>query len=173
MAVPQELETLETPRLTLRPAGERDLASITAWWNDPTVRRMHGLGLEPLPEAAVRRWLDVPTRALAWVARRREDDGAVGVIEMSPREARGASGGAPLFELGIALDAAARGQGLGREMIECLCAWAFGRRGAQAVLAEVRQDNAPALRAFAACGFSVEAVASGVVRMRRRGAGDS
>lgn len=176
MAGPPVAETLETVRLTLRPVGHGDVAHLTAWWNDPTVRRKHGLGLEPLPEDAVRLWLDTPTRAFAWLARDRTSGEAVGVVEMSPLSAGGAAGAGGdggAFELGIAVAAAARGHGLGREMIDGLCAWAFERRGARAVVAEVRADNGPALRAFAACGFAREGRDGDVVRMRRRRVGES
>ncbi len=167
-------EVLESARLTLRPVAEADVPRLVALWNDPTVRRVHGLGTEPLPEEAARRWLAEPARPLAWIARERAGGRAVGVIEMSPLAA-GAGADTDAFELGIALDAAARGRGLGREMIARLCLWAFEERHAACVVAEVRQDNRPALRAFAAAGFRPEGGAGEgeVVRMRRPRAGTS
>ena len=158
-----EPEALWTPRLVLRPVGPGDAAALTAWWNDPVVRRVHGLGLEPLPEEAARRWLEEPDRALAWIARERAAGVQVGVVEMSAVAAEGR----PVFELGIALDAGARGRGFGPELIERMCAWAFAARGGAAVVAEVRLDNAVALHVFRRAGFADEAVEGPVVRMRR------
>jgi aminoglycoside 6'-N-acetyltransferase len=163
-------ESLLSARLTLRPVGEDDLVQLTAWWNDPTVRQVHGLGMEPLPVEAARQWLRQPDRALAWIARERVGGVPVGVIEMSTA-ADGPDG--PVFELGIALDPAARGRGLGPEMIERLCVWAFEASGAASVVAEVRLENAVARRAFAACGFAPEDVLGHVVRMRRARPGAS
>lgn len=154
---------LSTPRLVLRPVTEADSAVLLALWNDPVVRRVHGLGMQPLAEAAVVDWLREPGRALAWIACERLQGRPVGVVEMGGVEGAAES----VFELGIALSSQDRGLGYGPELVERLCAWAFEAAGAAAVVAEVRLDNRAALRVFHASGFVDETVVGVVVRMRR------
>ena len=157
------VERIGTARLEATPVTLADVATLASVWNDETVRRVHGLGLEPLPDEAVRRWLVEPGRAMAWIARQRATLAPVGVVEMGPV-------GPDAFELGIALVASARGRGYGRELIAALCRWAFDRRGAAEVVAEMRFDNEAARRAFTACGFVADAGGGDVVRMWRRSA---
>lgn len=160
---------LESARLLLDPVGDGDVDLLVDWWNDATVRAMHGLGLDPLTADLVRRWLRAPDRGHAWVARERRLGTAVGVIEMSPcPPADAVAPGDVAYELGVALDAAQRGRGYGREMVERLCAWAFDEAGAAAVTLQVMTHNAAALRTFDRAGFVALARSDGtVLRMQR------
>lgn len=161
MDTPTAADRLATSRLELWGVTVDDVATLTALWNDATVRRVHGLGLEPLPAQAVRRWLEDPGRALAWIARETPTGVPVGVVEMGPV-------GEGVLEMGIALTAQARGRGYGQELIAGLCRWAFASQGATQVVADMRIDNEAARRAFAACGFVADGALGEIVRMRRR-----
>lgn len=165
---PVAQQVLQSARLVLRPVDEADVSVLRSWWNDATVRAMHGLGLEPIGPEVVRRWIDEPGRVHAWVARALSDGAAVGVIEMSPAGMRRADGTSDAYELGIAVDSTARGRGLGREMVERLCAWAFETAGAQCVMVEVMEHNAVARRLFDCTGFAaIGPPERGILRMRR------
>jgi amidohydrolase len=135
-----------------------DFPAILAWWNDPEVRRAHGLPLHPLGLGAVAAWhRRPPDGAMAWAV---EWEGElIGTIELAPRpDGR--------TELGVVIgDAARRGRGIGRRLCAFLAAWASRCYGA--VELSVRADNARARRAFAAAGFVVVGSgADGVLRMR-------
>lgn len=54
--------------------------------------------------------------------------------------------------LNISVDAARQGRGVGRTMLDWLCADA-GARGARSMLLEVRPSNLPARRLYASSGF--------------------
>ncbi|MFD0279960.1 GNAT family N-acetyltransferase [Kitasatospora sp. NPDC127111] len=56
---------------------------------------------------------------------------------------------------GLAVDAAVRGRGLGRALIEAACA-AAREDGARRITLRVLGHNAPARRLYEACGFVVE-----------------
>jgi RimJ/RimL family protein N-acetyltransferase len=160
-------DRLVTARLVLEPVGEADVDPLLALWNDPVVRRMHGLGTEPLPPAAVLRWLRTPDRALCWLARAGGEGAAAGVVELSARERPPG-----VREIGVAVAEPVRGRGVGREMVEAVCRWAFARLEAAAVRAEVRVDNEAALRLFERAGFSPigEAAGGSTLWLERRAA---
>lgn len=47
-----------------------------------------------------------------------------------------------------------RGRGLGRALVEAVCAWAWGRGAARVVL-EAKANNARAIALYQACGFAL------------------
>lgn len=56
-------------------------------------------------------------------------------------------------EVALLVDPSVRGQGLGRQGLELVSDWAFGRAGLRSLYAEVFADNTAALRVFAASGY--------------------
>ncbi len=175
-----ESVTIRTERFFLRPMTDRDLAHVLRWWNDPEVRAAHALGAEPLALDHVREWFEAQgRRPWAWIVERvterregRSDDGRaewdgeasgktvpIGMLELVERTEAGrdtgAGGNRPLrvMELGITLDAAARGQGFGPEVVEGLTRWVLASGRAESVELTVLRANGRAVRAFEHAGF--------------------
>ena len=129
------------PALALRPAGPDDCARVWAWNFAPEVR---AASRDPravdLDEHA--RWY---TRRLAaagdpmWIVVAGDDD--VGVVRLDRC-------GDEHARISIALDASARGRGLGRRAIAAVCA-----EVRRPIVAEVVAGNRASRAAFEACGF--------------------
>jgi RimJ/RimL family protein N-acetyltransferase len=145
--------------LALRPAAAEDSARVLAWRNDPASVASSLTGA-PVAEADHAGWyanvLADPARVL-WIA---EDSGRpAGSVRLD----RGAEGTA---EVSIALEPAARGLGLAAPVLDLATAAAEGF--AADLVAQVRQANAPSLRAFARAGYDeVARDGDGVVTLRR------
>jgi RimJ/RimL family protein N-acetyltransferase len=135
------LAALPEPHVALRDARPEDSARVWEWNFAPDVRA-RSLDQRTVTFAQHARWyadrvadLDAPI----WIV---EADGvACGIVRLDWR-----SDGAG--RISIALAPGTRGRGIGRRAIALACeAW---RRP---VIAEIRADNLPSLRAFSACGF--------------------
>jgi len=89
-----------------------------------------------------------------WVA---EDEGrVVGLVTASLRPTLYHSGPSALIDE-LVVDANARGQGVGRALIEAVVTWAL-QRGASEVEVSTGMDNEAAQALYQRCGFRVEAV---------------
>lgn len=153
---------ITTPRFLLRPMRETDLIHVLGWWNDPEVRAAHALGVSPLALEHVETWFHAQgSRPWAWVV---EGRGAawptapIGMVELAERPP--ASDHRPserdterVSELGITLDAGARGRGFGREIVRALADWALACGVADRVELTVLRANGRARRAFEHAGF--------------------
>lgn len=79
---------------------------------------------------------------------RKEDRRLVGIVDLfdfSPANHRA--------EVGIVIDCDCRGRGYGHEVLALLCDYAERALDLHQLYAYVFEDNVPALRLFAACGF--------------------
>ena len=136
--------------LSLRPATAADAAVLLRWRNDASTR------------AASRNTGEVsPREHSAWLA---------GVLASAERDLLIAErDGAPVgqlrfdvvseaeVEISVGLDPAARGTGLGTRAISAGVEWLWrARPGAQRLIAHVRENNEPSLRAFTRSGFTTE-----------------
>ena len=131
-------------RLRAADAGDRD--RLLEWRNDPATREAsrQTAAVEAGEHEA---WLEA---VLADADRHlliAEDGGdPVGQIRFDRDRAY-------RYEISVGLAPAARGRGLGSDLIEMGCAWLWRSTNATDVEAWVRADNAPSERAFAAAGF--------------------
>jgi len=148
------------PNLRLRRARPTDADQLRRWRNDPETRA-RSFSRQEISEAEHRRWLEQKLADPACLLLIVEDGGApVGQVRLekvSPSEA----------EVSIGLAPGARGRGIGRRAL--LLAAAEGRRALAVgrLRAEIKEDNDPSLRAFAAAGFAEEAREGGAVTLTR------
>jgi RimJ/RimL family protein N-acetyltransferase len=135
------------PRLQFRPAEAADEALLLAWANDPEVRRQ-GFSTHAI----------APHEHHAWFARRLADPASRIFVATSPA---GTPAGQVRFQLadgrwviGYSIDAAFRGIGLARPLLEGAMA-ALRRHDPQARFdAWVKPDNGASLRTFRGLGFA-------------------
>lgn len=137
----------EPHEISLRPATALDAAQIWEWNNRPEVR------------AASRNQRSIPWEEHArWFRARLSDPrswilvvqspalGPVGVVRLQER--------APgEVEVSISLDAAARGQGIGRDAIRRACRNHLASHPRDMLYAWIEETNTASLRCFSACGF--------------------
>lgn len=144
----------------LRGAGPEDGDRVRAWRNEPAAVAASLTG-RAVGEADHAAWFD---RVLADPARRLwilEDSGrAAGSVRLDVEEGGRA-------EVSIALEPAARGLGLGTRALELVTA-AAPSAGVATLVAVVKADNTPSLRAFAAAGYVETGLDGGVVTLERR-----
>ncbi|MSQ82853.1 MAG: GNAT family N-acetyltransferase [Myxococcales bacterium] len=149
---------LQLPAVQLRRATPADAHAVWRWNNHPSVRAVS------LSTAEIA-WPDHQT----WFATKVADpqcrmwiitlDGAPSGIVRIDR--RGCSG-----TVSIAIDPAARGQGVGPAALRQACSRYFGETGDNLIEAGILADNIASLKAFAAVGFvqtSTSAVGNGLV----------
>jgi RimJ/RimL family protein N-acetyltransferase len=130
----------------LRPAGFGDSDRLRAWRNDPATR------------AASRNTGEVaPDEHAAWLARRLGDpDTRIFVAELSGEPVgtvrvdrlEGDRG-----EIHVSLAPEARGRGLAAPILRVAARRGAAELGLGTVVANVREDNMPSLRAFQRAGF--------------------
>lgn len=135
--------------MRIRALAEADLPVIRAWMRDtpqaPVWSDADFAGLFAVPSADQRR------RRRAWAAEDRQSAisgfavAAALCIPDTPAECE--------LEF-VLVPPQARGQGIGRTLVETVLAWARDL-GAQEIWLEVRESNATALRLYAQCGFVV------------------
>lgn len=126
--------------VTLREAVAADCEQVWAWNFSPDVRaRSTRAASVTLADHA------------RWFARRIADEDPMWIIE-TPAGPVGVvrldSVGRGLSRISIALDAAARGRGIGRRAITAVC-----QRWGRPIFAEILADNLPSRACFEACGF--------------------
>ena len=140
------------PRLTLRAARVEDVSLVRAWRNDPDAVRF-STRARTVSEAAHARWFSAaladPRRRL-WVA---EEDGVpVGQVRVD------LDGDTGVFSIAVA--PAARGRGVGQEMLRRALAEIEREHLVTIITAVSHPDNHASVHAFERVGF------------RRRGASD-
>ncbi|WP_454721140.1 MULTISPECIES: N-acetyltransferase family protein [Cupriavidus] len=136
---------------TVRDAQPRDLPGIVAIYNSTVASRMVTADTEPVSVASRQAWFDAhpPGSRPLWVA----EDGAgrmAGWLSFSDFYGRPAYGATA--EVSIYLDAASRGQGLGRHLLQKAIAHA-PRIGVHTLLGFIFGHNTPSLGLFASLGF--------------------
>lgn len=132
--------------ISLREARLADAQRVYAWNCAPDVRALSG---DPRP-------VSLPEH-LRWYAQRIKQ-GSFWIVE-----ADGAPVGTVRLDgeaISIALDASARGRGIGKEAIAAACA------GRASVTATVHVENHPSRRAFEACGFTASATSDAFLTYR-------
>jgi L-amino acid N-acyltransferase YncA len=130
--------------VSLRAAAAADCVQVYAWNFAPDVRAVSG-----------RRTIVSLAEHSAWYTRRITDGGIwIVLVSGAPVGVVRIDGSGPGM-ISIALDATARGRGVGKRAIAAACdAWA------RPVVAQIRNDNLPSRAAFEACGFTAVATMS-------------
>jgi len=138
--------------LSLRPATPEDARRVWLWRNDPAAR-------------AASRHAD----EIAWETHAAWFPAALARTRMLIAELGGEPVGMARLDAGPGCDTVSlnlaperRGQGLGRRILEVLCATSTGP-----LQAEVREDNTASLRIFQACGFRETGRDGAFVQLRR------
>ncbi len=145
-------ETIETPRLSLRPFAPGDANTAFAWLGDPEVMRFMPAGPDRSPEQSAVRieaYLDHQCRHgfSKWIVLDRETRTAIGDagIMFLP--------GSDEIELGYRLTRSRWGQGLATEAASAWLNYAFCRLGLPRLLAFARPDHHASLRVMEKAGF--------------------
>jgi RimJ/RimL family protein N-acetyltransferase len=137
--------------LVLRPAARTDADALLRWRNDPTTRA-HSFDTGEVTAAEHEAWLEAKLASpdtRIYIAER--DGEAVGQIRVDRSEdARGV--------VSVAVDAARRGTGLGRELIRLGTERAAAELGLTEVDAFAKPENEASLRAFRAAGYEENGV---------------
>ncbi|MCR9160625.1 MAG: GNAT family N-acetyltransferase [Nannocystaceae bacterium] len=138
---------MSQPEVALRDATWAEARQVWSWNNAPDVRRA-SLDSEPIALEDHERWYRAKLGDAAyhiWIARADGDD--VGVVRVEEnRQGVGV--------VSIALDASARGRGLGRRALAGACRAYFQRRPGGALEAWIHDANEASLRCFERCGFA-------------------
>ena len=136
-------------RPTLRPATREDSDRLLAWRNDPDAVRTSMTG-SPVSPGEHALWVDDRLRRplpRLWIA---EVDGiAVGQVRLDVDDQ-----GAGVVSIAVAREH--RGRGLAAAMLDALAGIAAGDPNVHRLIARVREDNAPSLRAFRRAGYDQE-----------------
>jgi len=150
--------------MTVRVATAEDAERLLEWRNDTGTR------------AASRMTAEIaPGEHAAWLVRVLVD----GDCQLLIGEHAGAPVGQARFdalddgryEISVGLAREARGRGLGAPLIAAAVAW-LRTRTAATIVAEVREDNAPSLRAFSRANFTEVSAARGWRRLECAGVDD-
>jgi RimJ/RimL family protein N-acetyltransferase len=150
--------------VTVRCATVQDAERLLRWRNDAETR------------AASRTTVAItPGEHKAWLARTLADNRCHLLI--------GERAGTPVgqvrfdahdddrYEIGVGLEPEARGRGLGAPLIAAGVQWLRARTSAT-IVAEVRDDNMPSLKAFTRAGFRPVIAAAGWCRLEYAGGED-
>ncbi len=143
--------------MRLEPLAERHVADLDALTADPDTVRFTRI-LEPPPPGFAHAWLERYERGRAdgtsagFAAI--DDDGAFLGVALAPRiDAEGRE-----VELGYIVAAAARGRGVGTELVRRLTRWAFDELGALRIYLIIDVENAASQRVAERCGYVHEGV---------------
>src|SRR3954469_7589213 len=139
---PQMPETL-----TIRDADRGDAAAVAAIYNEGIEDRVATFETRPRSVAEIEAWFD---SGLPFVVAVGGDGAVAGFARVSPYSDRCVYDG--VGEHGVYVARSARGAGLGRRLLEALCAEAAGR-GFYKLTSRVFTDNAPSRAAHVAAGF--------------------
>lgn len=137
---------MSAPSVELRPASWADVDRVWRWNNAADVRA-RSIDPEPIGRSEHERWFRARLAEadhFMWIAVAGGAD--IGVVRIDGRAAGGAT-------VSIALDAGARGRGLGRESLAAACRAFAGARPGAAIEAWIAEDNHASVRCFEGCGF--------------------
>lgn len=133
--------------LMLRDAGPADEAILLEWANDREVRRA-AFNMHPIAAETHARWYEAKldsTDTAFFIGER--DSCPVG-------QARVDRWSADAGEIAASIDAPQRGQGLGARLITLAAMRGADRLGVRHIVARVKSENEPSLRAFESAGFN-------------------
>ncbi|MFC0081396.1 GNAT family N-acetyltransferase [Aciditerrimonas ferrireducens] len=137
------------PRATIRPLGRADAEAVRRIYNAEVLGSTATFDLRPRTPEEQERWvqdhLGAYPAVVAEVAGR-----VVGFASVSPYRRRPAY--ATTVEDSVYVDAEARGQGLGRQLLEELLVQA-ARHGFHTVLARIEATNQASIALHQGCGF--------------------
>jgi RimJ/RimL family protein N-acetyltransferase len=140
------LQDKEISQLVVRRALPEDVMDILHWRNDPHVCAMSRQN-EPIHEAEHRTWysraVDDPDRLLIIGSLAGQK---VGIVRFDRLQES-------LWEVSITLAPEARGQGLGRRLLELALECLHVAHASAEVLAVARLSNEPSVRLFLSLGF--------------------
>ena len=135
-------QTLERPALAARPARAEDAPAIAEIYNQGIEDRIATFETEPPAAADLAPWLEARVRMLVV-----PDGGFARAGPYSDREAYAEIGEAMVY-----VARSARGTGVGRALLEALCAEAQAQ-GLHKLIAKVFPENEPSVRLMGRCGF--------------------
>jgi phosphinothricin acetyltransferase len=138
--------------LLVRPATPADAPAIAAIYNEGIADRIATFETRERDTGDVRAWLDDDRRPFLVAARA---GAVVGFARVAPYSSREAYAG--VGEHGVYVARAARGQGVGRRLLDELCA-AAEAAGLHKLTGRIFADNATSLAAHEASGFRVVGV---------------
>ena len=131
----------------IRPAAAPDAAAIAAIYSEGIAERVATFETEPRGAADVEPWIGAELPLLV-----AEDDGrVVGWAKLSEYSDRCAYAG--VAEASVYVAGAGRGRGVGRELVEAICA-AAEERGIWKVIGLLFPDNAASRALFERTGFA-------------------
>jgi len=135
--------------LMLRPASADDGRLLWAWANDPEVRE-RAFSTDPIPWDTHVAWLAdrlADPDAHIWVASDSEGE-LVGQVRFETRDGT--------TEIAVTVASAARGRGWGAALIDAGVRRLFSETDVDRVVARVKPDNEPSIRAFESAVFDFE-----------------
>ncbi len=139
------VDAMTRPPVSFRPATADDAEQLWSWANESAVREA-SFHPDPIPWEDHRTWLSSvitdPSRELWIVSLGGEKAGQV----RFDRDRDSAV-------ISISLDAACRGRGVGRYIIDQAVAQYFAHHQAERIMADIREENLASRRAFLAAGF--------------------
>lgn len=144
------------PRVRLRPPRPGDLDPMWDWESDPQ-GWSSGSPLFPLSRHDLGIYLDNYSADLLGEGQLRlvaetggKPAGAVDIFDYDPMNRRAG--------VGIIIDSALRGRGIGSQALRLLADYSRGHLGLHMLWAQVLVDNEPSLRLFDSCGFTRSAI---------------
>ena len=153
------LPELNTPRLMLREVRLDDGPALQAYQNTPEQWKLQAIEPEEFADGTLRvqRYFehcgpDDERRLFVYVAIDRTSGALVGQVSLSRSHPAIAS-------LGVGVDKAHAGQGIGTEMARELVRFGFDDVGVHRITAEVAVENEPCIRVMAKLGMTREGVA--------------
>jgi len=152
------VELIDTADLVIRPPVVEDAPEAMELLNDPDVRRWNPARDCPdleTAEAWCRDGADWSDGSHAtWHAVDRETGRMVGNVSLFAFDADDR-----VAKIGYRVLPAARGRGVGRQMVDAVTRWAFENRGVMRVQLEHSVENAASCRVAEAAGFRYEGTA--------------
>ena len=152
------MELIDTADLVIRPPAVEDAPEAMQLLNDPDVRRWNPARDCPdleTAEAWCRDGADWSDGSHAtWHAVDRETGRMVGNVSLFAIDADDA-----VAKIGYRVLPAARGRGVGRQMVDAVATWAFASRGMMRVQLEHAVSNPASCRVALAAGFLLEGTA--------------
>ncbi|MBN1586750.1 MAG: GNAT family N-acetyltransferase [Candidatus Omnitrophica bacterium] len=137
----------EKPKLHFRSAGPGDSARILRWSNEPSTRRAsfssHQITEEEHAQWFKKRLADEDSRLYVAESAQGQHVGLVRFVRSAPEHA----------EVGIVLDPAFRGKGLGGPLLQGGIERMRADWGPLEILADIKPENAGSLRLFEKAGF--------------------